>query len=631
MTREAIQGRWEFDLRSSPEALWPYVADTNTFNRDVGLPVVAGEPGGDADQAARQNSRRRLRLKLGPLVVRWVEEPFEWVRPRLFTVVRRYESGPVSEARVRVELFPREGGGTRLVYGLEAVPRNPLARAAVPLQMRLMRRRFGRAFRAYDRAALTRGPAPDPAPPVRLSARSQLTDGGRARLRQGIERVVSGGADPTLAARLSELIERGDRLALARLRPYALADLWGAPRRQVLELCLHATRAGLLDFRWELLCPLCRGAEHAPSSLRDVTSGQHCGSCRIDFSVNFDRSVEVTFRPNPSVRKAERTDYCVGGPATTPHVSVQQLLGPGESRTVRPLLDAGRYRLRTLTLPGAQPLRVEEAGEAELAVAVGGAWPGGELTVGPAPSLRLENPTRDEQLFILERTAWSDQAATAAEVTALQLFRDLFAEEALRPGEQISVGSLTLLFTDLRGSTQLYRQIGDAPAFGAVMSHFDVLRAAIAGEGGAIVKTLGDAVMGAFTRPAPALRAVMRAQAVLASPPAGLRPLALKAGIHAGPCIAVTLNGRLDYFGSNVNIAARLEPLSTGADCVISRAVRDDPKVAAMLADSGSGLAVEPLQTTLKGFDSESFDLWRVTRKEAPPREAGIKSLETTA
>jgi class 3 adenylate cyclase len=197
-------------------------------------------------------------------------------------------------------------------------------------------------------------------------------------------------------------------------------------------------------------------------------------------------------------------------------------------------------------------------------------------------------------------------------VTALQLFRDLFSAEALRPGDQISVGQMTILFTDLRNSTRLYREIGDSVAFGAVMNHFDVLREEIAKEGGSIVKTVGDAVMAAFTRPAPALRAIMRSQARLASPPPGMRPLTLKAGIHTGPCIAVTLNERLDYFGSNVNIAARLEPLSTGGDCVISQDVRLDPEVAELLEDPASGLRAEPTEAQLKGFDNECFELWRV-------------------
>src|SRR3989442_13149618 len=122
-------------------------------------------------------------------------------------------------------------------------------------------------------------------------------------------------------------------------------------------------------------------------------------------------------------------------------------------------------------------------------------WANEELEVATEAGLTFENATDVEQLFILERTAWSDDAATAAEVTALQVFRDLFASEALRPGEQISVGTLTVLFTDLKNSTRLYREIGDATAFGRVMNHFDVLKQAIAAEDGALVKTIGDAVM----------------------------------------------------------------------------------------------------------------------------------------
>ena len=242
-------------------------------------------------------------------------------------------------------------------------------------------------------------------------------------------------------------------------------------------------------------------------------------------------------------------------------------------------------------------------------------WPDEEARLGRAPALSFVNATSAEQLFILERMAWSDDAATAAEVTALQMFRDLFAEEALRPGDQITVGSLTVVFTDLCGSTRLYREIGDAVAFGAVMNHFDVLRVTIAEQGGSIVKTLGDAVMAVFPRPAPALRALIKAQQTLAAPPPGMRPLRLKAAIHTGACIAVTLNGRLDYFGSNINIAARLEPLSTGRDCIISAAVRHDPAVDAMFSNLDSNLRAEALEAVLKGFDEERFELWRVTSR----------------
>jgi adenylate cyclase len=299
----------------------------------------------------------------------------------------------------------------------------------------------------------------------------------------------------------------------------------------------------------------------------------------------------------------------------TPHIVAQQLLPSQGERTLSLPLEKGRYRLRTMGLAGAQHFQVDDKGAASATLSASpGGWPGEEMVLDKQPLLRFENATDSEQLFVLERTAWSDQAATAAEVTALQVFRDLFAREALRPGEQISVGTLTVLFTDLKNSTRLYREIGDATAFGRVMDHFDVLKDAIAQENGALVKTIGDAVMAVFRRPAAALRAMLKARQALESPPQGRPAFTLKAGLHTGPCIAVTLNDRLDYFGSTVNVAARLENLSTGADVVISAAVEADPEVRELLRNPKNELAVERFHTQLKGFEEQQFELWRIFR-----------------
>jgi class 3 adenylate cyclase len=267
-----------------------------------------------------------------------------------------------------------------------------------------------------------------------------------------------------------------------------------------------------------------------------------------------------------------------------------------------------------MNLAGWQQVRATDDGDRAVTLrATIDGWSDYELQIAKDAELELENGTDDEQLFVLERTAWSDEAATAAEVTALQVFRDLFASEALRPGEQISVGTLTVLFTDLKDSTRMYRDIGDATAFGRVMNHFDVLKQTIADEDGALVKTIGDAVMAVFRQPAAAVRAMLRAQQTLSAAPAGMMPLTLKAGLHTGPCIAVTLNDRLDYFGSTVNLAARLEGQSTGGDVVISASVYSDPGVRELLSDSGGALVATRFEMPLKGFDREHFELWRVS------------------
>jgi len=596
--------RWEWSLAASPEALWPLVADTNRFNQDAGVPAL--EVAQDSAGGSGESARRRLRLRRLGLSVEWEEEPFEWIEPHRFSVFRRYTKGPVAEMRVAAELSRRAEGGTTVVYEVWARPRNLLGLLAIPFQIGfLSARRFDSVFREYDRVAQ------HAEPPLEGKSRARLAPGGRERAASASEDLIGQGVEPELVARLIALVERGDDLTLGRLRPYALADVWEVDRRAVLELFLHATRAGLLEFRWDLLCPLCRGPKESAPTLSGVDSQVHCETCNIDFEVNFDRSVELTFRPSSAVRVVQPVRFCVGGPRVTPHIVAQQLVPPGVTHTLGLELEAGRYRLRTLALRGGQLARVTDDGPVEASArAEDSGWPAAELELGRSPSLRLENETAREQLFVLERMAWADVALTAAEVTALQLFRDLFATEALRPGEPISVGSLTVVFTDLRDSTRFYRDVGDAPAFGSVMNHLELLRETVRGEDGAIVKAMGDAIMAVFSRPVSAVRAVLRAQRAVASPAEGRPPFSLKAGIHTGHCIAVSQNGRLDYFGSTVNLAARLVDLSSGSDVIVSEAVYSDPEVAELL---GVSVRAETLEAALKGFDEVRFALWRLT------------------
>jgi len=604
--------KWEYDLESSPERLWPLVADTNRFNRDTGVPAVEMLE----NQDGLRNARRRLHLSVMGIPVEWEEQPFEWVRPHRFGVVRRYSKGPMKELRVRVELTPvpntdeNEAGktGTKLTYEVWAQPSNAIGMLAIPVQIGVISaRNFERAIRAYDRLA-KHGRTE-----INEPANVEFASGGRDRLLASSEKLVALGNDQELVALLVDHVENADDFAASRIRPYELARLWRRPRRAVLELSLCATRAGILDLQWNLMCPLCRGGS-AMTSLSEVDPKVHCPGCNIDFSVNFEQSVELTFRPNASIRKVDVELYCIGGPQVMPHVVAQQLLAPAENREVDVDLEGGRYRVRTMGIPGWQQLSAREHDTGNRTIrATSAGWTNEELSIGLRANLQFENATNEEQLFILERTAWNDEAATAAEVTALQVFRDLFATEALRPGEQISVGTLTVLFTDLKDSTRMYREIGDATAFGHVMSHFDVLKEIIAERDGALVKTIGDAVMAVFRQPSAALKAMLDAQEKLADP-TGRKPLRLKAGLHVGPCIAVTLNDRLDYFGSTVNMAARLEGQSTGEDIVISSAIYDDPDVRAYLGEPGNHVLARRFEIPLKGFDEEKFALWRVAR-----------------
>lgn len=181
-----------------------------------------------------------------------------------------------------------------------------------------------------------------------------------------------------------------------------------------------------------------------------------------------------------------------------------------------------------------------------------------------------------------------------------QTFRTLFRAETLAGGEGIGVRDLTLLFTDLKGSTELYERVGDLSAFALVQQHFEHLRRAVQEQEGAVVKTIGDAVMASFVKPEQAVKAAlaMFREIEQFNQQRGTRDLILKVGAHRGHSIAVTLNERLDYFGQTVNIASRVQGVANADELCLTEEVYSDAAVQQALA--GREALHEPAQ--LKGI-----------------------------
>src|SRR5208283_1265673 len=99
---------------------------------------------------------------------------------------------------------------------------------------------------------------------------------------------------------------------------------------------------------------------------------------------------------------------------------------------------------------------------------------------------------------------------TAKRLLTNQTFRDIFRTDTLDAEQRLKITSLTFLFTDLKGSTALYERVGDLAAFDLVRAHFHVMQEIVAAETGAVVKTIGDAVMATFHSPDHAVAAALR-------------------------------------------------------------------------------------------------------------------------
>ena len=579
---------WYFD--HPPEAVWPLLADSARFNEALGVPKHAIRENVQPDGTVEFTGAFRK----GPVTIAWRDHPVEWIANERFRHCCSFTSGPFASMCSNLELAPHGDTGCRADYRLEVGARSLLGRAVLSAGFvekwgRRLDRAAGTARAFLDR----RRDTPFDAAPV------VVPDDVRARIDALVERIERSANGHGLAARLADYLTTAQETDLIRIRPRRLARLWGRPDREVVECCLQAVRAGLLDLRWDLLCPRCQGAKIGADRLDGLPRDGHCASCNIDYGADFAANVELTFRPSPTIRDIADGEFCLFGPMSTPHVKLQQTVAGGETREIRHDLPPGPYRLRTLH-PGGEALTDHAGGGFPEAV-----WQAAEIAAGaaaPPGIVRLVNRDDRPVTFVIESREWARDALTAHRVTTYQTFRDLFSDQVLRPGDEAPIDTVTLMFTDLKGSTAMYGRIGDARAYRYVQDHFSFLSAALRAHNGSIVKTIGDAVMAAFADPADALRAALDIQAHTADLRArtGEDALILKLGFHTGPCIAVTLNDRLDYFGTTVNLASRLQEESRGNDIVFSTSVAEDPAIAPLLRQLEFGTE----QAIVKGFDT---------------------------
>ncbi len=578
---------WEFDVPR--ERLWKYVADTDWFNQHAGLPPIEARyeplPGGGTRRIARFRS---------PLPIEWEERPTLWRVPEFFEIERLYRRGPLARFFTRTTL-EAGGGGTRVTVDLALQPVSSLLAPLMPLIAARGRRGANAAFRLAAALAACDGETTAASQREGLGAFSKLPEAG---------------IDRRVAAALAAHVESAEDRDLSRMRPYELADHWRVSRRETLRAFLHATRLGLLNLSWNVLCPGCRGAAPGFDSLDQLHRGYHCDACNIAFDPMFDRSVEVTFDARPIGRGAEPGMFCIASPQRSAHVHAQSLVPPSGKNRFAVVLAPGSYQLAAVGKGRAPFVASGEESSKTLAATLGtsGIAAGHEVRSGEV-LVNVANENDREVVVRIEDGAWPDTLATAAQVTAFVEFRELFSSQVLAPGFEMSIQTLAVLFTDLVGSTAIYARTGDAPAFRIVSDHFDAMREVVSANDGTIVKTIGDAVMAVFTDPVKCLEAALRLDPAVRRIDAAGEPLRLRAGFHAGPCIAMRANDRIDYFGTTINLASRLQALAGAGEVTLARSVAEWPAIARRLESLTTATTLEPLE--LKGFP-ERVDVVRI-------------------
>ncbi len=437
-------------------------------------------------------------------------------------------------------------------------------------------------------------------------------------------------ADPVVADAIQRLVEKGEDHELNRINLLDFSARTGLDEERVISGFLHASRLGLFDLTWNVLCPGCGGVLDAHSTLKSLRHDDYnCALCAAGYEASVDEQVEVAFTVSPRVRRIAAHD-----PNTLPvweyfkqifwssgvDLDKESFASLTDEVTLDTIeLPPGERAVLSLTLPPQFIIVFEPVTHAAQFIDVQGEptkerqqlsliynkvqAPTGTTTLRPGPlRLSLDNQTDVRVLPSVFIAAGAlhhlmgkrKPFLTAKRMLTNQTFRDVFKADNLNIDQRLKITSLTFLFTDLKGSTALYERVGDLAAFDLVRAHFRALLEIISSEKGAVVKTIGDAVMATFIRPEHAIIAGLRIRAAMDTLNAerGTDDLVVKIGIHEGPCLAVMLNERQDYFGQTVNIAARVQGLSTSQAIHITGPVIDAPAVADILERK----AIKPIQ-----------------------------------
>lgn len=451
--------------------------------------------------------------------------------------------------------------------------------------------------------------------------------------------------------RFAQLLAARAGWELFRMNPIALAEAHGFDPYDLTRLFIGGTKVGLFEMHLHMLCPQCGSLEHSYGSLNQMEiQDVHCTLCDVTVEAEWDKMVEVSFSIHPSVCELginpfttyeEYGRYFFSANFVRPQeleafVFQQSARGfavvrPGAAVTFEAFDVAPGQRYHLVSLDKHTLFQLVVTGETaveESVVEIEVSDSGFSATAVMLPAGRVQvrvrsTATQDAglMLFLKDKAKFEQILATAETQPHFkpylsgkmllnnQKFRESFLIENLPNDLNLKISDLTVLFTDLKGSTELYERTGDVQAYKLVQEHFNRLTSIVAQHRGATVKTMGDAIMASFSTPEDGVRAAVEMLHALY----GNDALQLKIGLHRGPALAVKANETLDFFGQTVNIAARVQSKAEAGEVWLSDAVWQEPTVQTLLQEQG--LAASEQLVTLKGVSTPSV-VWRCVVEE---------------
>lgn len=525
------------------------MSDTSRMNKTMGLPPW---------EEAELNGSRVVRTHVLGQEQEWVESPWTWIVNQEINQERIYKKGLMQKQTGKFRLLSEKtSDGLNQVEVSFTWHGGALLRFVIgPMSAKFLKKAMTEYVQNQERIYFANVKAKN----LALTPLRELT----AQDTDFIEVITkeAQSSKPEILKTLLRYLIASDSLDIHKINPKKTAKDTGLKTHEVIEQLTKLTQSGYLALTWDVICPHCRGPQLEAAKLRFVAESTICQSCDLEFSTQSDQSIEVTFKPQSKFREIGSITYCAAEPAKKSHILMNWPASEMQSAKID--LKPGTYRARTLHSKKECAVKVEDKTASKQKINLDFKQPLMTLASGET---EISYTGSEKDFFVFESLAWSDERYLAGEALSNTHIRTLVNDDLLKSGVKLDIGEQIILFTDIVGSTPMYKRLGDNKAFIAVQDHYVEIENIIKANSGVVVKFIGDAVMAAFTDANLAFKANQEIHSAFKN---NKDSLVLRTSFHIGQVLCVNMNVGLDYFGQTVNTAAKLQGWADGFETAVS-------------------------------------------------------------
>jgi len=573
-----VEYLFRFTTRLAKETVWKYISDTSSFNRRLGFSEVKF-----TEKEGRIYGKGRFMLKLHD----WEEFPWQWEHQSYFRFSRSFSSGLLSFARVHVAITDSPDGSSDITIYAGLVPSHFLYRALFILLKKRFEKKIRRLIENLEEKAdesFFYYLNPQVAQPGARAGKKERKKINREKLDAARRDILELGTPAPVAEALVNFISSAPDEMVRRIRPRFLASRMDIDPDTLIMAMMHSCRAGLLAMSWDIVCPHCREVKASYTGLEEITDLTSCGTCSIDFTPASENTVEITFSVSPEIRKVRNRRYCSAEPARKRHILLQKHLArgskylltlPAMEKRLQFRIHGKKYYGKLDLKPDGQMLNLYWDDISANRI----------IEAGPGSTVFISNTEDEGRGYVIELGEPDTEALRPSSLFTMQEFRDFFPDERVAPGFSMDMGTQNLMFINVSGSTAFYKEAGDSDAFISIKKYLSSSHHIARQFGGAVIKTSGDSILLAFSRPMDAVRAGIRILRNYGG--SGDIPLSVKISLHRGRCIAVNKDSAIDFFGHAVNVAEKLQNTAGGGEMLLSEPFCREQTVAVYLAEKG--------------------------------------------